>query len=62
MIEAMNPYLLVVVVLGFAGSFEDENENEEEDERASGCKLAPIGTRPASLPALDSFEWRWLRE
>jgi len=43
----MNPLLLVlvlVVVLGFAGFFEDENENGEEDEPASGCKLAPMGT------------------
>ena len=49
----MNPLLLVlvlVVVLGFAGSFEDENENEEEGERASGCKLAPLGSTPPADP------------
>ena len=52
----MNCLLLVllVVVLGLAGFFEDENENEEEDEPASGCRLAPMG----ACPLLDGLHFR----
>jgi hypothetical protein len=48
----MNPLLLVlVVVLGFAGSFEDENEEEDEWERAGvRGKKCPTGKGAPGIP------------
>jgi hypothetical protein len=49
----MNPLLLVLVLVrGLAGFFEDEDENEEEDGAASGCTLAPMSPR-----ARDGSRW-----